>query len=125
MRSEAEQSRTPREVVSKCWCSKTGRRFGLVFESVNANVWALRHSYLVNESYEEIDGRAATVIGSVEIQETYNGCKYCGDKNVFQCGECKAFNCQGNERGNVVRCGKCGARLELSGAIRSFSSTND
>ena len=125
MRSETKTRHIPTEVVTRCWCSKCQRRFGLVFERKAGEVWELQHSYLVNESYEEAECEQVRITGSFGIEESYNGCKWCGAKDIFQCGECQAFCCKGSRFKKIVKCGRCRATLILSGTVRSFMSSVD
>lgn len=125
MTSKHESVHPPREVVARCWCSKSRRRFGLVFEHVGDRHWELRHSYAVSDSYEEPEFAKTEIRGQVTIRENYNGCKWCGDRSVFQCGHCKAFNCQAHAEGGRVRCTNCGNSGVVAGEITSFLSTND
>lgn len=125
MKSENDGCELPKEVVARCWCSKHKHRFGLVFERRNDENWELRHSYLINEAYQERECKELKIAGSFGIQDGYNGCKWCRAKGIFQCGECQSFNCHSNRFLKIVRCANCHARLMLSGTIRSFLSSND
>ena len=125
MTSKNESVVLPREVVARCWCSRSRRRFGLVFELSGDGHWELRHSYAVSDSYEEPESTKTVIKGPVTIRENYNGCKWCGDHSVFQCGHCKAFNCQAHAEGGRVRCANCGTSGVVAGEITSFSSAND
>jgi hypothetical protein len=118
-------SSLPREVIARCWCSKVRKRFGLVLERKSGQLWEIRHAYSISESYEEAECHGLNISGTVGICDAYNGCKWCADKRIFQCGQCQAFNCQAHEREDVFRCANCGNAGILSGTIRSFSSAND
>jgi len=113
------------ETVSRCWCSKTKHRFGLVLISNESDTWELRHSYSVNESYSEAECRVETITGAISVSPAYNGCKWCSNTEIFQCGECKALNCQGAKKRNKVLCAKCGTELRLHGQITSLSVSRD
>jgi hypothetical protein len=101
------------EIVVQCWCSKKQRRFGLVFESRDGYSWELRHAFGVNENYSTTEV-ASNIRGQfVGVKPSFEGCKICGNRDLFQCGECGGFSCHSSNFFDTVKCGKCGMKGQL------------
>src|SRR5690349_9449573 len=98
MKSKRDESESPSEAVTRCWCSTLRKQFGLVLVKSAAQGWELRHSYTVSESYHEAECQPLQMRGGLSVQDDYNGCKWCGDRDIFQCGACQSFNCQGSKQ---------------------------
>ncbi len=114
----------PELMVAGCYCSKRRHIFGLVIARNKDDAFEIYHSFLLGDSYPKTE-LGGTTKGRLSLSESYNGCKFCKNGEIFQCGKCGELNCQGLREGNEVVCGKCGNRAELGGYIESFSTKHD
>lgn len=119
-----EVSRHPELMVAGCYCGRRRQKFGLVIARIEDDAFEICHSFLLGDCYPktELGGRTN---GGLSLSKSYNGCKFCNNGEIFQCGKCDELNCQGQREGNKVVCGKCGNRAGLGGYIESFSTKHD
>ena len=120
-----ETSHRIQETVSRCWCSKKKRQFGIVLISNEPHHWEVKHSYSVNESYTEVESGRQTIKGAMELADLYNGCKWCSNKDIVLCTECQTLNCQVAMKRNTFQCANCGSKLQLAGKVTSLSVRRD
>ncbi|MDR2485468.1 MAG: hypothetical protein LBD55_08740 [Treponema sp.] len=103
--------------VILCKCTKQ-HTFGIRVEK-RRHDWYRTWAFKIDEKRAKREGFDKELIkGSMEIDEEYPGCPYCGARGFFQC-ECGKFNCfKGNEQGNKwdVTCNWCGKRLTVVSA---------
>lgn len=112
-------------LIATCNCSKKKKRFGLVIEKTDRKCFSVLHAFLLGENYPSSEINSESVSGTLELGDGYNGCKFCGSMNFFQCATCNEFSCLGSKRIGVVTCGNCGASGVLSGSIERFFTKND
>ena len=128
MKRECEQQRVKEEAIAQCWCSKTKKKFGIVVVSESSGNWIVQHAFLCSDHYVDATSEAKGKIGQVEISDGYNGCKHCGNNDLFQCGDCKEYSCcrsGGISPIKTVRCGNCGMRGVISGIAKSMNISGD
>ena len=93
-------------------CEKTKKPFGITVDYIGPRrykfVWAFKidKDKAHREGYDE-----HTVTASVELDQNYPGCPYCGSKQFYICG-CGKIVCYPGER--IVTCPSCGQTGELS-----------
>ena len=126
---KAEYEKTTlKEATAKCWCSKTGKVFGIVVAADNVESWMVRHSFLCSAHYVDAASECSGKIGQVQISNEYNGCKHCGNNSLVQGDQCKEYSCfnaGGFSPIETVKCGNCGMRGVVSGMAKSMTISGD
>lgn len=116
------------EAISKCWCSTSKKRFGIVLISEAAESWIVKHSFLCSAHYVDSTPKITGEICQIEISDEYNGCKHCGNNALIQCSECREYSCY-NTGGllpiKTTRCGNCGTQGVVSGFAKSMNISSD
>ena len=128
MTREESKPNTIREAVARCWCSRRRLRFGIVMVSRQPGTREVLHFYAVSGNYEEREVRNLKVRGALGIPNTYNGCKWCSDKELFVCMTCGAISCLGAKTGVIHTCrvcAQCGFEGQLAGLATSVSARGD
>ena len=90
--------------------------------------WEVLHSYAVSDNYEEREAHEVKVRGTLGIPNTYNGCKWCSDNELFVCMSCGAINCLGAKTGLARKfcvCAQCGIEGQLAGPATSVIARGD
>ncbi len=103
--------------VGVCRCTTNHKLFGIRFEKVSDDQWDLTWAFKMEEKAATHEGYGNTVIkGNLRNREDYPGCPYCGNTNLFICGNCGKLNCLATkwDNGSVVTCQWCGNRSKLS-----------
>ena len=105
-----------------CKCAKQ-HTFGIRVEKRDGD-WYRTWAFKIDEKRAKREGFDKVVInGSMDVDEEYPGCPYCGSKGFFQC-ECGKINCfKENEAGNRwdVTCNWCGRHLTVTRATSAFN----
>ncbi|MDR2495173.1 MAG: hypothetical protein LBD24_08125 [Spirochaetaceae bacterium] len=100
--------------VILCKCAKQ-HTFGIRVEKRGGD-WYRTWAFKIDEKRAKREGfDRLNIQGSMNIDEAYPGCPYCGSKGFFQC-ECGKINCfKENEADNQwdVTCNWCGRRLTV------------
>lgn len=112
--------------VVLCRCPEGKKTYGVRFEKIQAGRWKytwafpLREVSAKREGYDDI-----TVDGSIEADQTYPGCPYCGTGGFVICG-CGKLTCFIGE-GEQYSCAWCGALFDHLTAYdgSGFCGSND
>lgn len=100
-------------------CTKKNINVGFQFKLASDNYCYLGGSYLINPGTSGGRERELNVKGFVYGQN-FGGCRACGNKYIYQCHECGAFNCYDGKAADNVACPACGA----SGNVPETTNTN-
>jgi predicted RNA-binding Zn-ribbon protein involved in translation (DUF1610 family) len=80
-------------------CSSTGETFGMRIEQRGGD-WVRTWAFPIDRRKAEREGfDANTVSGSMNPDDTYPGCPYCGNAGIVQC-YCKKTGCGGGIQNN-------------------------
>jgi DNA-directed RNA polymerase subunit RPC12/RpoP len=100
-------------------CSKNKRSFGIRIEQRGRD-WVRTWAFPMDERKARREGfDANTVTGSMNADDEYPGCPYCGSMGFVQCG-CEKIGCSGGVRDygdyGEYTCPWCGDEIELQHA---------
>ena len=100
-------------------CTSKNKPVGFQFKAAGNDCF-LGRTYIVHD-YGDGGGSESDVSGCFKYGQGYTGCRACGNKYVYQCHNCGAFNCyDGNETLSVV-CPCCGE----AGNVPASSANRD
>lgn len=92
-------------------CSTRKRPIGLQF-SVDGTRCELAGSFSVGAT-AVVSPEGLSGTPSVGASFARVGCKYCGNKHVYQCGACKKFICYDGAAKRDFECPSCGSRADI------------
>jgi hypothetical protein len=97
------------EMIVPAKCSNTRREFLAVFRR-ERDGWALSKSVTPGE--DPCGATTTEDMRNIRIAAGYDGCTFCGSRNVFFCNRCQTLNCMGSSRPvgeqTFVDCASCG-----------------
>jgi predicted RNA-binding Zn-ribbon protein involved in translation (DUF1610 family) len=92
-------------------CKETKKPFGITVDPQNGCL-SLVWSFKISENQAKREGYdKAKIRGSVLYDAEFNGCPYCGTKQLYYCNNCKKMVCYHGEE--IVTCPNCGNTSRL------------
>lgn len=114
--------RATEATVAICKCKETHKSYGVRFEKIADGHWKYTWAFPIKEAAAKREGYDSTIIdGTIEADDDYPGCPYCGAKYFIVC-ECEKLNCNIGAYGEFTCewCGITGELVDYSGSgIRS------
>jgi hypothetical protein len=93
-------------------CQKTKNNFGIRLEqqtqkidNKSVPVWMATWTYKIKTDADTQSSGASSqqnLEGNFFLSDSYNGCPYCGNKKLTQCGECTRTFCSDDDKSTVV-----------------------
>lgn len=86
-------------------CSKSKEDFGITVDPRNG-IYTFCWGFKMKKGQsrrEDYDTKS--VHGSIDFDQDYNGCPYCGARNFYICGSCGKIVCYEGE--SFIRCPNC------------------
>lgn len=94
-------------------CAETKKTFGITVDEIGPHQYKFVWAFKIDKARAHREGYdQRTVTGSVEIDDDFPGCPYCGTKLTHLCSGCGRIVChQPDDR--IVVCPECGSLGEL------------
>lgn len=93
-------------------CEETKKPFGITVEKISGRHYRFMWSFKIDREKAHREGYdTQSVTGSVDLDDNYPGCPYCGSKQFYICS-CGRIICYHGQR--VATCPECGQTGELT-----------
>lgn len=113
-KEQIKNSDDKKMIAVMCRCSKTKKLFGIRFDHITGDIWEYAWAFPLKEGADKREKLyRLSVKGRFVNGKNYNGCPYCGNKNFYQCGNCKNLVCWDGII-KPVTCPHCGNKGNLT-----------